>query len=53
MGVGKQAERDLFGMLIKEKQIKKAQQERNREMQKLYDERTLRKRLQYEQMKNK
>ena len=48
---GRQAERDLFGMLIKEKQARRAQQERNVEMQKLYDERMMRKRIQYEKMK--
>ena len=47
---GRQAERDLFGMLIKEKQAKRAQEERNEEMQKLYEKRMLRKKRQYERM---
>ena len=52
-GLGKQAERDLFGMLIREKKQKKMNREKNLEMRQLYEDRMLRKKMQYEMMKAK
>jgi len=50
---GRQAERELFGMLIKEKKEKKLNRERNQEMRQLYEDRMLRKKMQFEQMQEK
>lgn len=40
-------------MLIKEKKEKKMNRERNQEMRQLYEDRMLRKKMQYEQMQEK
>ena len=49
-GLGRQAERDLFGMLIREKKQKKLNLEKNEEMRQLYEERMQRKKAQFRQM---